>query len=144
MSAKKIDTDIETQATEQDDAEDTIDLSEVDEKIRALMQELGIDDPDEINDDGDNRYRVGSHMRGQEYLVLTDSEADAAHDKELDSYIEELVMPEIPERLQGYFDEEAWKRDARMDGRGHSLATYDGNENEQEIDGTTYYIYRTN
>ena len=32
----------------------------------------------------------------------------------------------------------------REDGRGHFLANYDSYEEEQEIDGTTYYIYRTN
>jgi len=26
------------------------------------------------------------------------------------------------------FDEETWKRDARHDGRGHALASYDGDE----------------
>jgi hypothetical protein len=30
------------------------------------------------------------------------------------------------------------------DGRGHNLAGYDGVENEEEYDGETYYIYRTN
>lgn len=30
------------------------------------------------------------------------------------------------------------------DGRGHSLAGYDGVENEIDIDGETFYIYRTN
>jgi len=43
-----------------------------------------------------------------------------------------------------YFDDEKWKRDARIDGRAHSLSRYDGNEDDQEINGVTYYIYRTN
>lgn len=30
------------------------------------------------------------------------------------------------------------------DGRGHFLNTYDGQENEQRVDGITYYIYRMN
>ena len=30
------------------------------------------------------------------------------------------------------------------DGRGHFLASYDGDENEETVDGVTYYIYRTN
>ena len=29
-----------------------------------------------------------------------------------------------------------------VDGRGHTIASYDGIENEVEIDNTTYYIYR--
>lgn len=32
----------------------------------------------------------------------------------------------------------------KADGRGHFLAGYDHAEQEQEIDGTTYYLYRTN
>ena len=47
-------------------------------------------------------------------------------DEHLDSYIEECL--EIPEHLRFYFDEEKWKDDARMDGRGHSLSSYDGHE----------------
>jgi hypothetical protein len=30
------------------------------------------------------------------------------------------------------------------DGRGHFISHYDGQENEETIDGTTYYIYRMN
>lgn len=30
------------------------------------------------------------------------------------------------------------------DGRGHFLSSYDGEENEVELNGETYYIYRTN
>jgi hypothetical protein len=30
------------------------------------------------------------------------------------------------------------------DGRGHFLSSYDGEENEETVDGTTFYIYRTN
>lgn len=31
-----------------------------------------------------------------------------------------------------------------IDGRGYTISTYDGVEYEQTIDGTTYYVYRTN
>ena len=31
-----------------------------------------------------------------------------------------------------------------VDGRGHMMASYDGIENEVEVDGITYYIYRLN
>ena len=89
-----------------------------------------------------NSYGNTYEYYREEYLVLTDSEADTEEDEALDRYIEELIMPEIPEPLQYYFNEELWKRDARMDGRGHTLATYDGCEYEEEVNGTTYYIYR--
>jgi hypothetical protein len=32
----------------------------------------------------------------------------------------------------------------RYDGYGHFLSPYDGEENEIEVDGATYYVYRTN
>lgn len=85
-----------------------------------------------------------------DYLVLTDEEADEKWDEELDNYIEECIKPEIDKievgNLSSYikFDEEAWKRDARFDGRGHAISRYDGNENEETVNGTTYYIYRQN
>lgn len=80
----------------------------------------------------------------EEYEVLTDEEADQRWEEELDSYIEDCILPELPERMRFYFDDERWKRDARFDGRGHSIARFDGEENEETIDGETFYIYRQN
>jgi hypothetical protein len=79
-----------------------------------------------------------------DYLVLTDDESDERWGESLDNYIEECILPELPEYLQNYFDSEKWKEDAKYDGRGHSLSSYDGNEYEEEVNGTTYYIYRIN
>ena len=88
----------------------------------------------------------------EDYRVLTDEEADEAWEESLNSYIEECITPEIDKISEGAgnlsyyitFDEEAWKRDARMDGRGHSLSSYDGHENEETVNGITFYIYRIN
>lgn len=85
-------------------------------------------------------YSLGS----KEYAIGTDSEADDAWEASLDSYLEECVYPELKEPLSRYFDEKAWKRDARYDGRGHSLSSYDGSEDEQQYDGEAYYIFRIN
>ena len=104
-----------------------------DEAIKEVTDEL-----DSIM----NRYGNTYEYYNGEYLVLTDSEADDEWDSALDNYIDEIIMPEIPDHLQNYFDEEKWKCDARCDGRGHILATYDGCEYEEEVNGTTYYIYR--
>lgn len=84
--------------------------------------------------------------RGQ-YLVLTDDEADDAWDEELERYIDDCL--EIPESVKPYFDREQWKVDARGDGRGHALSSYDGCENRVEFNGlddmtAVFYIYRTN
>lgn len=114
-----------------------------DEKILALAQHLGIERTDEdilnISDKGNDTYKYGR----LEYLVLTDEEADEKWDEYAEEYIDEMIRP-LPEFAQNYFDREMWKRDARMDGRGASLSSYDGAENEAEIDGTWYYIYRVN
>ena len=78
------------------------------------------------------------------YLVLTEDEADEREDEILKQNIEEL---EIPENVRFYFDDDLWKRDARLEGRGHSLAS-DGVEHAADItiDGVEhdFYIYRTN
>lgn len=85
---------------------------------------------------------------GNEYLVYTDSEADEAWDSYMDSYIDDCVLCELPEQYRQYFDYESFKKDCSYDGRGQSLAGYDGIENEVGLhteDGTiVYYIYRTN
>lgn len=79
-----------------------------------------------------------------EYLVVTDDEANKLWDESLENYLNDCVYPELPDNMSSYFDDEKWKRDARMDGRAHALSSYDGNEEEETINGTTYYIYRTN
>lgn len=78
----------------------------------------------------------------ENYKVLTDNEADEENDAMIDNYIEECILPEIPSQYRSYFDSEAFKNDAAHDGRGHNIALYDGHENEEEVNGTTYYIYR--
>lgn len=78
------------------------------------------------------------------YMVCTDSEADEKWEESLDSYLEECIYPELSGNLAQYFDDEKWKIDERFDGRGHSLSSYDGNENEETVDGVMYFIYRVN
>ena len=65
---------------------------------------------------------------GSEYAIGTEVEADEAWEEYLNSYLDDCIYPELPENMINYFDDEAWKRDARYDGRGHSLSCYDGNE----------------
>lgn len=79
-----------------------------------------------------------------DWLVCTDSEADDKWEQDLDSYIDDCVLPEIPEAYRNYFDDESFKRDCKYDGRGQSLAKYDGHECYQDVNGTTYYLYRQN
>jgi hypothetical protein len=120
-------------------------------KVIALAQFLNVslkkvNAPDESSDACEAFTADGEPG---EYLVLTDDEADRACDEQLDQYIDDCILPEIPEAYRTYFDREAWKRDAKLsDGRGHTLSSYDGEEHEERVltnDGPVYfYIYRVN
>lgn len=118
-----------------------------DDKQIALALHLECS-PDELTEERYDHYGMAIYSLGsQEYSVGTDEEADSAWDQELDSYIEECIDPELEKvavgNLAAYikFDSEMWKRDARMDGRGHALSRYDGDEIELEGD---LYAYRLN
>jgi hypothetical protein len=85
----------------------------------------------------DNTISIG----GSEYLILSDDDADAAFDDYLEQMLDEPGM--VPGADGSYFDRAAWKRDAKMDGRGSSLASYDGHEHEFCVDGSDwYFLYR--
>lgn len=77
---------------------------------------------------------------GGGYMVLTEEEANDAWNASLESYIDECINPEIPDWIAPYFDHEAWKRDARFDGRGHCLSPYDGEEHEVFAESGPYYL----
>lgn len=125
----------------------TADSMAWDDKQIALALHLECE-PDELSEERYDHYGMTIFSLGsQEYSVGTDDEADSAWDQELDSYIEGCIEPELEKvavgNLAAYikFDSEMWKRDARMDGRGHTLSRYDGEEIELE---GNLYAYRRN
>ena len=96
---------------------------------------------------GQNSVMVTILDKGQYYMdfvAYTAPARDEAWDEQLDYYIEECVLPEMPENLHQYFDTEAWKRDVRPDGAGIWLAPYDHEERMVTVDGTDFYVYRVN
>lgn len=101
------------------------------EKVFALMEQDNF-----TYDEAENK------IDGQYYLVMDDDEANEAWEEYLDNYIDDCILPELPELAQRYFDRDTWISDARYDGRGHALSAYDGNELDQTINNTTYYIYK--
>lgn len=109
-----------------------------DNRAKALAQHLDLTDTDYILEVGNNEYRYGDNY----YLILTNKEADEIWDDFLRGYLDECVLAKIPNDLQCYFNEDKWLEDARKDGRGHAIASYDGVENFEEVDDTIYYIYR--
>lgn len=104
----------------------------------ALMLELNINEIEDIVEERNNRWCV----QGVDYLAGTDEEMDYVWDEYLENYIDECILYELPEPYRMYFDRESWKDDARNDGRGHSLNSYDGGELEQKINENWYYAYR--
>lgn len=78
---------------------------------------------------------------GEEWLVLDDDEKESRWDDCLESYLDDGCVEGAD---SPYFDREAWKRDARMDGAGHALSSYDGNEYEFNANGEWFYLYRIN
>lgn len=125
--------------------EDCIDLMVNDdteaERLLALMIALDEYDIAMYATVNETTIEIG---RSREYLVVDDETADRLWDDALESYIDECILHELPERYRSYFDSEAWKKDARIDGRAHSLDRYDGNELCEHVGSTIYYIYRQN
>jgi len=115
------------------------DWSEAEPEARALAIHLECW-VDEIDNVGCAMYECGRRT----YMVLDDDDADAAQDEYLNDYINEFVLPEIPEAYQDYFDEDRFIEDAKTDGRGHALNRYDGSEHsETDPDtGVEYFIYQ--
>lgn len=136
-----LDGDGEVEAEEDDDElPEGVQELDYDEDIAKRQLALLINQGDVPSDEGHNRFSIGK----REWLVVTDDEADQLWDEDLDSYLDECVLGEMPEMAQNYFDREKWKNDARVDGRAHSLNRYDGNEEYETINGEDYYIYRQN
>ncbi len=153
--------------------ENPLDAAEVDpilaQRRQALAAHLGLEGTDDVDDeDGETRFSYGR----AEYLVLSDEEVDAAAREAIEQSvwafnasflrahlrkgIDESVITLLQSKCEGandaitamiedfdHFIDDAIK----ADGRGHFLAGYDGEENEQETtdaDGkrTMWFIYR--
>lgn len=116
-------------------------------------------------------YRENAFSWGrQEYLVLTDQEADALTEESIlnsvwatrASFLQGFLVVEIPEKIIRLIQEEmsedcndllkalltnadGFVRDVILsDGRGNTLAGYDGEEHDFVFRGKRYYIYRIN
>lgn len=112
-----------------------------DEACRILALRHSLDEWDGYATVSDKTVSLG---RG-DWLVVTDDEADELWNASLESYLDDCVLAALPEIARNYFDREAWKKDARIDGRAQSLATYDGDEDYIDLHGyETLYVYRTN
>ena len=131
----------------------TVDKTEQ-EKIEALAKHLDCSIDEAINSMDD-------------YLVYTDDEADEAVYNHIDESVcffrsdfiaaHAEVDEEVIKKLQELHensnqaikslikDFDHFVNDAVLcDGRAHFLSSYDGEENEVNVNGNTYYVYRSN
>ena len=100
----------------------------------AIMLELTVSEVQDITEDQNYTYCV----QGIDYLCGTDDEMDEPWEESLKNYLDECVLPELPETAQQYFNEDAWIEDAKIDGRAHSLNHWNG----EELNHGDYYAYR--
>jgi len=140
-------------------------------KIEALRKYLGINEEVEIVEGYDTNI---FEVEGSEYLVLTNEEANEKTQEYIletlwafnaDFILKNSVvinwnndtkkaLTEMQSKLCEGSNEiikaiikdmdQFVEKAIDADGRGHFLSTYDGNENEEEVNGVTYYIYQTN
>ena len=136
-------------------------ISQEDERIKALSinQDMDLDD-------------AAQAIENNDYLVLTDEEATERATEEIEqslwafnkSFLDghSEAISEIPDKdfeamqcnlcesfnkaVRAMIDDfEHFVEDAiSCDGRGHFISHYDGEENEEKINQTYYYIYRLN
>lgn len=143
-------------------------------RIKALANFLEVETNEiETSQYYDNGFSCGN----QEYLVLTDKEADEKAEEEITETLWAFKAEFIIQHCSTYEDMDIYEYQAAVeslqkvqervceslnplvraliedmddfvedaimsDGRGHFISHYDGEENEELIDGTWYYIYR--
>ena len=94
---------------------------------------------EKISDLGGNCFKYGT----QEHRVLTTYEANRRWEEDLDMYLDDIILPNLDKPYWQFFDQVAWKKDYKQWGRAHSISEYDGREDEEIVNGISYFIYRT-
>ena len=116
------------------------DLEETDnqmdeEELLSKIEELEIEKQD-ISDDDDN-YEYTEEAK--------DNYVERRKDEVKDDPVGFLRDFGMEESIKDFIDEDdIIEAVIEADGRGHTLSSYDGNENEISFDDEWYYIYRTN
>lgn len=87
-----------------------------------------------------NTYEIG---KSRQYAVIPDSDIEDVYTEHVDNYIDECILPDMPEHTRNYFDREQFHTGTESDGYG-TMASYDSADNEQEFNGETYHILRLN
>jgi hypothetical protein len=105
-------------------------------KEENLLSDIEISDIEEISED---EFIVD----GETWKIMTESEYQTYSDEIIDNFIDECVLPEIPEQYRTYFDVEKFIQDIDYGGdRDGLVAAYDGVVYQQKINGVWFYFWR--
>ena len=116
---------------ELEETDDSIMREELEDKIQDLESEI-----EELTDDEDS-YEFTEEAKERYVEGRMD---DVRYDP-----VAFLRDYGLEREIENFIDQESFIEDViNSDGRGHTIASYDGNEDEVEYEGTTYYIYRMN
>ena len=125
-------------------------ISEIEDKISDLQDQL---DDDDVDEDGINE-EIEELESEKEYILEDDDSyeySETAINNAVENRLSEIerdpldTLKEFGMDVFDYVDiDDLIKEVVDTDGRGHMLAGYDGNEGSVVYDGDWYYIYRTN
>lgn len=117
-------------------------------RLEQEAVEAGIKDKEKDFEKGEDGLL---HYKGDYDELIDDmvSKMDESSPSSMSEYFENIYgknwVSEIRDLLEQYVDYEKIARKViEVDGVANTLARYDGIENEVEMDGETYYIYRSN
>ena len=134
------------------DAEDRLD--DIDEEIGELQEHL-----EEVESESDEEEILGmiEELEERKEEISEDDDnfeyTEEAKENYVNSRKEETSYDPIDtireygmeDRMDEFIDRDEFIEEViNTDGRGHTISSYDGEEDEVEYDGEWYYIYRTN
>ena len=141
-----------------DDMELTSEAKEEIEKIKEMIGEFN--EELEETDDSIMREELEDKIQDLESEIedLEDDEdsyefTEEAKEKYVESRMDDVRYDPVSflrdygleREIENFIDQESFIEDViNSDGRGHTISSYDGSEDEVEYEGTTYYIYRMN
>lgn len=101
-----------------------------------LLTDIELSDIEEISD---SEFCVD----GETWRIMSEPDYQVYSNELINDYIDECVLPEIPDYLQSYFDTEKFIRDIDYAGdRDGLVAIYDGAVHEAKINDEYYKLWR--
>jgi hypothetical protein len=84
------------------------------------------------------------HGTSEEWGVVSSNGIEDVYRDYCTGYIDDCVLPEIPERYRQYFDTDLFVSDMEKGDGWGAMSSYDGDYQEVTIGGKTWYLFRMN